>query len=98
METTIQPLIHSRILSALTQYDMREEKKALARGYSPNIYALGLYCQALQRAEDQMKSGATLRSALCQNFIGRLLAAVLKAAGEAKPTKEELNPVIDWWR
>jgi len=65
-----------RIISALTQYDQRQAK----RGRQHNPYALGLYFEAFDRAEELTKKGQTWKQALEACFNDRLLDVVLRAA------------------
>jgi hypothetical protein len=64
-----------RIISALTQYDARQAK----RGRQHNPYALGLYFEAFDRAEQMTKKGQTWEQALNACFNDRLLDVVLRA-------------------
>lgn len=66
----------NRIVSALTQYDARQSK----RGRQWNPYALGLYLEALERAEALVAKGQGWESALGECFCDRVLDVVLKAA------------------
>jgi len=73
------------IVHALTAYDIRQSKK---RFYNP--YALGLYMQALERADELVAEGKSMRYALVKSFTGPLLRAVGKAVGITF-TKDEIN-------
>ncbi len=76
--------LHQSLVHAATSYDRRQQKK---RHY--NYHALPLMLQAIDRAEEQIKAGATIRAALISQFCGRLLDVFLKAAGEPPSTREE---------
>ena len=73
-----------KITMALTAYDRKREGK---KDY--NRYALPQYLQALYRVAEDIKSGFTLRHALCFGFSGRVLDVALKAVGEAPATEDE---------
>ena len=93
-----QPL-HARLVSAVTQYDQKEEAKAIrarARGKNGyhNHYALGHYLQGIERAEQLIAEGRTPREALIMTFSGRLQDAVLDAAGEARGSDAEVRTCI----
>ncbi len=78
--------LHAKLLMAVTEYDRKQQGKP---GY--NIYALPQYLGAIQRAQELCDSGDSVRDALLTCFSGRLLAVTLKAAGEPKPTNDELH-------
>jgi hypothetical protein len=80
------PEQHTGLAMAVTEYDQRQSGKP---GY--NIYALPQYLGAVQRADDEMSEGASLRDALLTCFTGRLLAACLKAVGEPRATEDEIR-------
>ena len=73
-----------KLSHAVTEYDRRQQGK---RGY--NVYALAQYLGAVNKVEDAVKSGKSLRAALVANFNGRLLDVCLKAVGEAASTSLE---------
>lgn len=74
----------TKLFNALTEYDIKQSKKA---GYNP--YALGHYAKALENVEADMIKGMTIRQAIINNFCGQLMNVCLKACGEPKATKEE---------
>jgi hypothetical protein len=76
--------LHEKLRSALIAYDKQESSK---RSY--NIYALGIYIEALQSATSFIERGADVREVLCGHFSGRLLARLLKVAGVAPMTRED---------
>ena len=78
--------LHTRLVMAATDYDRKQGGK---RGY--NRYALAQYLGALQQAEQEIAGGSTARQALVSNFSGRLLDALLKAAGEPGAADEEVR-------
>jgi hypothetical protein len=78
--------LHARLLMAVTEYDRKQQGKS---GY--NHYALPQYLGAVQRAIEMIDSGESVRNSLITCFSGRLLSTVLKAAGEPKGTKEEIQ-------
>lgn len=87
--------IHSKLASAVTQYDMKEQakyQKALAagkRGYY-NMYALPQMLGKIQEhVIPEIERGVEVRKAVTSAFTGRLLDVALKAVGEAKSTREE---------
>lgn len=65
---------------AVTDYDMKAETAALKRRAHYNIYALPQMLAAVDRAMGELANGSTLESALSNNFDGRLLAVVTRAA------------------
>lgn len=77
------------LLHALTSYDRRQEAAARRPGRYHNPYALAHYCGALQRTDERVAAGLTLREALVMSFCGRLLDVVLRAAGEPLSTDSE---------
>lgn len=80
----MNPILRAKLLTALTQYDIRESKK---RFHNP--YALGHYMTALDNTMQLIEAGRTPRRALVGTFCGRLLDVCLKAIGEEKSTPEE---------
>lgn len=76
--------MRAKLLTALTQYDIRESKK---RFHNP--YAMSHYCGALDHTMRLVEAGRTPRAALIGCFCGRLLDVCLKAIGEAKATAGE---------
>ena len=80
----MDPAIHAKLFNAVTEFDRKQAKKLFY-----NRYALGHYCAALERVNEAMDAGASLREAILANFLGRLLSAVLKAAGEPDFTIDE---------
>ncbi len=80
--------IKARIVSALTGYDNKQasNKRGL---YNP--WALPQYFKAVDAAEERIAGGKDLRTAICYSFNGRLLDVVLKAAGLAKATNDEIK-------
>jgi hypothetical protein len=76
--------LHDKLRTALIAYDQQESKKKYY-----NLYALGLYLEALQSATAHIAQGADVREVLCGHFNGRLLARLLKVAGVAPMTKED---------
>ena len=81
---TIDPRTHAAILHALTVADRRQKS---------NPYALAHYCGVLQRAEEMMALGLTLREALKSAFCGPLVAKLVKAAGLPPLTDAEIKEV-----
>ena len=84
--------LHDRMVSVLTEYDRKEEEKALrakpGRGYH-NKYALGHYMNALHEVDADLARGVPVRKAVTEHFTGRLADKLLKVAGEGKTTREE---------
>jgi hypothetical protein len=77
-------ITHYKLVHAVTEYD---RKQSTRRGY--NVYALAQYLAAIERAEEMIEQGASLRFALAANFCGRLLDVVLKSVGETKSVDQE---------
>lgn len=80
--------IKVRVFQAL----MNEHRKGLARqAKNPrayhNPYFLDHMCRAQGELESALDAGEPLRYAICNNFLGSLCNAVLKAVGEPKTTK-----------
>jgi hypothetical protein len=73
-----------RLLNALTEHDRRESKKKF---YNP--YALGQYCQALNRLERYVNAGHDLRLSMLNTFNGKLLDKMLNVANLPVSTKDE---------
>lgn len=84
--------LHDRMVSVLTEYDRKEEEKALrakpGRGYH-NKYALGHYMNALHEVDADLARGVPARKAVTEHFTGRLADKLLKVVGEGKTTREE---------
>lgn len=78
--------IHAALIHAATAYDRKEEKKL---GY--NHYALAQYLMRIDDVEADIAAGTSTRAALLAAFNGRLLDAMLKAVGEPKFTREEMQ-------
>lgn len=82
--STMSPEMRFKLSMALTTYDRKQSTKKYH-----NIYALGLYLQALERCEKLADQGHELRLCLLNCFNGRLLDILLKTAGLPLSTKEE---------
>jgi len=78
--------IHDTIRHVLVEHDRAESRKA-----HHNIYALGLYMEALQSASRFIDGGADVREVLIGHFSGRILAKCLKALRLAPATDREEN-------
>ncbi len=79
-----------KLVAAVTEYDRKEFERSQRnpRAYhNPN--ALGMYHDAVDRACEAIQQGQDARSALVDNFCGRLLDKVLKAVGEPKSSQAE---------
>ena len=63
--------LHDRLIHAVTEYDQKEEAKALkaksVRGYY-NRYALPHYIGAVQKATNEIERGVPVRKALTGHF------------------------------
>ncbi len=83
--------VRQQLLSAVTQYDMKEQEKAAKRGPRGyyNMYALPQYLGRVSDVVKDIEAGAPVRKALTNAFTGRLLDVTLKAVGEPRSTKEE---------
>ena len=81
---TIEPSIRLKLQTVIIKHDQMEAKK---RFYNP--YALGLYCEALNRLDRYYALGYDLRLCLLNCFNGRLLDKMLKAANLPVSTREE---------
>ena len=67
---------HSRLVHALTEWDIRQSK---TKHY--NRWALGQYFQALDNVKEAMAQGANLADALMKGFNGALLRYLAKKVG-----------------
>ena len=78
--------LQDSIVSAVTQYDMRESKKK-----SYNRYALGQYFMAIDRVLEMLneKPETLTRYAIIENFNGRLCDAILHRLAFAPMTDSE---------
>ena len=63
-----------KLVSAATQWDMKQSKK---RGH--NIWALGMYFQAIDDAAELVTKGKTWQAAINECFNDRLRDHLLKA-------------------
>jgi hypothetical protein len=79
--------LHDRLTRAALVYDERCAKRERV----PNPYRIGHILGGIERAEQRIAAGATVRAALCASFNDRLLDAMLKAAGEPKATLAEVR-------
>ena len=77
-------MLHFRLTHAVTEFDRKQQGK---RGY--NVYALAHYLGAIERIEQEIKSGKPIRNAIVSNLNGRLLDRCLKAVGEPTSTDQE---------
>ena len=66
----------ARLLSIVTEYDIRESKKKYW-----NHYALGHYCKAIDNVAEAMAGGMSIEDALPEGFCGSLLRHVAKKLG-----------------
>jgi hypothetical protein len=70
-------MLHSRLASAVTQYDIKQERR---RGY--NKWALPQYLQAVDRTVTAVgRDGLTVERAILENFNGRLAHWLFRAIG-----------------
>lgn len=78
------------IMKAVTEYDKKQLHKHLKNErFYYNPCALSLYHDAVDRTCEAIQQGQDTRSALVDNFCGRLLDIVLKSVGEPKSTDAE---------
>jgi|TARA_R110000787_G_scaffold258991_1_gene364211 hypothetical protein len=77
--------IHSALVHAATQHDIKEARKKYH-----NIYALAQYLTRINEVEDNIAAGASVRAALIAGFSGRLLSCLLKAVGEPPFSAKEV--------
>lgn len=82
--------IRAKLVSALTQYDVKESTK---RGYNHN--ALGMYFERIDEICADIAAGAPVRKAICAGFMGRTADACLRALGLPK-TEEADEPRGAW--
>ena len=76
--------MHNKLVSALIQYDEKESRKK-----HHNRHFIGIALGALETAEEDIAAGVTVRTALVNNFCGRLLDILLKTVGETPSTDLE---------
>jgi hypothetical protein len=74
----------SKLVSALTQYDVRQSRKC---GWNP--HALPLYFEAVERIVEDIRLGADTRAAVCAGLSGRVADTCLRALGLPITTREE---------
>ena len=84
--------MHTALVHAATQYDMRQ-----AKGKRYNPYALAQYFKRIDEVENDIANGATPRAALMAAFSDRLLSCFLKAIDEADFTLEEKRAADCGW-
>ena len=89
--------IRAALVHAATQYDADLEARASKKCSYHNPYALAQYLKRIGEVCADIERGAATRDALVAGFHGPLLRAMLKAAGEDKPTKDEINGVGKGW-
>ena len=82
--------LHTALVHAVTQFDMRQEAKAAKspRGYH-NPYALAQYMKRVDDICRDVAAGASVRAAIFAGVHGALLPVLLRAACEPKATAEE---------
>lgn len=81
--------LHNNLLHAVTEFDRKDEARAIKANRPVNIHALSHYCKAVSKVMKYVEAGHPVRLSILNCFCGRLLDRVLKAAGEPKSTKEE---------
>jgi hypothetical protein len=84
------PEIESKLISALTQLDAREQIRTggtRAKGYNPN--ALGIYFYRVEQIIADIDAGADVRAAICAGFTGRPLNVCLQALNLPSATVNE---------
>ena len=72
----MDPATRVKLVSILTEYDIKQSKKK-----SYNRYALGHYMKAVGTVAEAIGGGASLHDALKQGFCGSLLRHVAKRLG-----------------
>jgi hypothetical protein len=78
------------LINTLTEYDKNELVKHCKNAKRPyNVFALGLYMEALERASNAINCGTSRREALVDAFCGKLLDKVLKTLNMDKSTDAE---------
>lgn len=86
----IHPKLHFYLVSAVTEYDKTQQGKP---GF--NRYALPQYLSTIEDIEDDIREGASVRSAIETYFSGRLLTFVLKWVAKLdKKLVEEIEPTL----
>ena len=90
-DATENPMpLRSQLVHAVTEYDRKQEGK---RGY--NRYAIGHYLRAVDGVMEEVGKGYSVRSAISNNFTGRLADYLLRTVGEAPQTREEqMGPMV----
>ena len=78
--------IHDTLRHVLVEHDRAESRRA-----AYNIYALGIYMEALQSAMRFIEAGADVREVVIGHFNGRILAKCLKNLRLAPATDREEN-------
>lgn len=86
-ETHRQRMVHS-----VTRYDRKEEEKSHKdKRHYHNMYALGHYLGAVDRAHEDMSKGMHVKDAINNNFNGRLAAHLHKHCGSDGCVKEAVS-------
>lgn len=78
-----------RLVSAVTEFDQAEERRARGGRTRHNPYAIGMYGEAAAEAAAGISQGRSVRAEVVRCFTGRLADAVLVACGEPKRTPQE---------
>lgn len=73
-----------KLVSAVTQYDAKQSKRA---GF--NRYALPQYLARIDEVDADIQQGANVRDAITAAFTGRLMDVCLKAVGENTSTRDD---------
>lgn len=74
----------SKLKRAATEYDSKQARKKF---YNP--YALGQYFERIDEIGNDIRGGASIRSAIVAGFSGPLLNAMLRSVGEPKATDDD---------
>lgn len=83
--------MRQKLVTAALRYDVRQ-----SRGRRHNPYALAQYLMRVDEVMADIARGAEARAAIVAGFTGPLLAALLRAAGLEKPTRDELTGTGKW--
>ena len=75
---------HFKLVSAATQYDMRQSTR---RGHNP--YALAHYMGAVADIDADLNAGTPLREAILRHTSDRLATVLLKSVGLPALTRDE---------
>jgi hypothetical protein len=95
LTATTRMALEEKLTIALYRYDRDQRMRAADKTKRPvfyNPFAIGLYCEALERAMGSLQfEGVTVEMALAENFSGYLLKTLLRTYAKMLPVASVFN-------